>query len=54
MRMIVEIVSKTVLIFLGASTVCAFAQDAYPNRPIRWIVPAPPGGGTIQRIGRLG
>ena len=24
----------------------AFAQSAYPNRPIRFIVPYPPGGGT--------
>ncbi len=28
------------------------AGPAYPNRPIRWIVPAPPGGGTdaVSRI----
>ena len=24
----------------------ARAQDAYPNQPVRWIVPYPPGGGT--------
>ncbi len=30
----------------------AFAQDSFPSRPIRWIVPAPPGGGTdaVSRI----
>src|SRR5262245_5753479 len=30
----------------------AGAADAYPVRPIRWIVPAPPGGGTdaVSRI----
>lgn len=43
-------VVKALLIFLSASTV--FAQDVYPNRPIRWVVPAPPGGGTdaVSRI----
>ena len=29
---------------LGAGTP-AFAQDDYPNRPVRVIVPQPPGGG---------
>jgi tripartite-type tricarboxylate transporter receptor subunit TctC len=35
-----------------AATAPAFAQEAYPQRPIRWIVPAPPGGGTdaVSRI----
>lgn len=30
----------------------AASADAYPTRPIRWIVPAPPGGGTdaVSRI----
>jgi tripartite-type tricarboxylate transporter receptor subunit TctC len=30
----------------------ALAADAFPNRPVRWIVPAPPGGGTdaVARI----
>lgn len=30
----------------------ALAQDSFPSRPIRWIVPAPPGGGTdaVSRI----
>ena len=43
--------------FLGifaslAPCVEAASADAYPTRPIRWIVPAPPGGGTdaVSRI----
>jgi tripartite-type tricarboxylate transporter receptor subunit TctC len=38
--------------------VCAFAASAvlaaegYPVRPVRWIVPAPPGGGT-DAVGRI-
>jgi tripartite-type tricarboxylate transporter receptor subunit TctC len=37
---------------LPASADAAGAGDAYPVRPIRWIVPAPPGGGTdaVSRI----
>lgn len=39
-----------IVIFLAsvvlASSFSAFAQSAYPNKPIRWIVPFPPGGST--------
>jgi tripartite-type tricarboxylate transporter receptor subunit TctC len=37
---------------LPACVEAAGAGDAYPVRPIRWIVPAPPGGGTdaVSRI----
>jgi len=35
----------TLGIFLGTSTDCALAQS-YPNKPVRFIVPYPAGGGT--------
>ena len=37
---------------LPACAAAAGAGDTYPVRPIRWIVPAPPGGGTdaVSRI----
>jgi len=37
-------------VLMGA--VQAAAQDSYPNRPIRWVVPFPPGGptDTLSRI----
>ncbi|AMR80541.1 Bug family tripartite tricarboxylate transporter substrate binding protein [Cupriavidus nantongensis] len=37
---------------LGAATLPAYAQNTYPQRPIKMIVPMPPGGGTdtISRI----
>ena len=42
-------------VLLLGITQFATAADDYPVRPVRWIVPAPPGGkGTIRRTGRFG
>jgi tripartite-type tricarboxylate transporter receptor subunit TctC len=53
----ISIKTNTYVIFVVAvagvsATPATFAQEAYPQRPIRWIVPAPPGGGTdaVSRI----
>ncbi|MBL6650913.1 MAG: tripartite tricarboxylate transporter substrate binding protein [Reyranella sp.] len=37
---------------LGLLAAAAMAQDAYPNRAVRWVVPFPPGGptDTLSRI----
>ncbi len=43
-------------VLLAAALVCsagmAFAQSAFPNKPVRMIVPQPPGGG-FDFVGRL-
>lgn len=41
------------LVFFGAlATAPAVAQDAYPSRPVRWVVPFPAGGptDTLSRV----
>ena len=40
----IRILAVALLAVLGISTV--FAQGNYPNKPMRWIVPYAPGGGT--------
>ena len=42
----------SVCVLLLAITQFAIAADDYPVRPVRWIVPAPPGGGT-DAVGRI-
>ena len=49
----VQIVVVAVLSLAATSLpTMAFAQDAYPNRPVRLIVPFPPGGST-DIVGRV-
>ena len=43
MKAIVQVLSAALL---ALSSAWALAQGAYPNRPIRLIVPYPPGGST--------
>jgi tripartite-type tricarboxylate transporter receptor subunit TctC len=43
---------KALLIALLAWPVLALAQEAYPSRPVKFILPFPPGGGT-DILGRL-
>ena len=43
--MTIRITLAAVIALAGAS--CAWAQvDTYPNKPIRWVIPFQPGGGT--------
>ena len=48
-RIVAHIVFAGVLLALGAS---AHAQQSYPSRPIRYIIPFPPGGST-DPMGRM-
>ena len=51
MRLLQQLVSGLVLL-CGVVAGPAFAQSDYPSKPIRWIVPYPPGG-TTDLLARL-
>lgn len=38
--------SRTLVVVMAAASTHALAAETFPSRPVRWIVPAPPGGGT--------
>ena len=44
--------SKVLVVLLGAAALHAAAAETYPNRPIRLIVPYPPGSSTNDILGR--
>ena len=43
---------KVLVLAIAFSAAPGWAADSFPTRPIRWIVPAPPGGGT-DAVGRI-
>jgi tripartite-type tricarboxylate transporter receptor subunit TctC len=43
---------KTLALVCAFAAPAALAAEGYPVRPVRWIVPAPPGGGT-DAVGRI-
>src|SRR5258705_10739850 len=40
------IMRKLVCVLLAVSAATACAAETYPGKPVRWVVPFPPGGGT--------
>jgi tripartite-type tricarboxylate transporter receptor subunit TctC len=54
MRLLQRVLQVVVAAALLSTTVAAFAQSEadYPNKPIKWIVPYPPGG-TTDLLARL-
>src|SRR5204862_7925186 len=47
-----EMARATLLLIAFLTTLTAAAQEAYPSRPLRLILPFPPGGGT-DILGRV-
>ena len=52
MRILAHLARLTGIVALGALCLPTFAQDAYPSRPIRMVVPFPPGGSS-DILGRI-
>src|SRR3982750_1951959 len=50
-RMMLKL-STVLMSAIAIMTAPCIAADGYPSRPVRWIVPAPPGGGT-DAVGRI-
>jgi tripartite-type tricarboxylate transporter receptor subunit TctC len=44
--------ARWLALLLSSFCICASAQDSYPSRPVRFILPFPPGGGT-DILGRV-
>jgi tripartite-type tricarboxylate transporter receptor subunit TctC len=44
--------ARWLALLLSGFCICASAQDSYPSRPVRFILPFPPGGGT-DILGRV-
>ncbi len=42
----------TLVIAFAFAAPPAIAAENFPSRPVRWIVPSPPGGGT-DAVGRI-
>ena len=47
-----QLVSRSAALVLAVIAMPLYAADDFPVRPVRWIVPAPPGGGT-DAVGRI-
>jgi len=52
MRLTRRIAAAAAVLLCGFAALPAAAQADYPNKPIKWIVPYPPGG-TTDLLARL-